>query len=424
MYNHDVIVIGGGFTGVAAAIAAAREGYDTAIIESAGALGGAAVNCLVNPFMNYHMKVEKDGEKKSVSINAGIFAEIRKRLAACGALESEESFSFDEEKLKVVLDDMCAESGVKVLFHATLCDALCRDGKIESIGVITKAGKLEFSAKIYIDCSGDADLAFMCGFPTRLGREEDSLCQPMTLCFRVSNIKDTEGFLRDERPRLQKLYSEAQASGRIKNPRENILVFRYPEAKGVLHFNSTRIVKRNPTNPFDVSIAEAEARKQAYELFDFIKENCDNFAEAHLIQTAASIGVRESRMIDGEYTLNEDDILSCREFTDSIACGNYGIDIHSPDGTGTTLKGIPEGKCYHIPYRCLIPKGSRNLIVAGRTISTTHAAQSAYRIIPIVCCIGEGAGVAAAAALSDGKEPRLVNIDKVHSLLDKYGAMY
>ena len=107
-------------------------------------------------------------------------------------------------------------------------------------------------------------------------------------------------------------------------------MFRYPAAKGVLHFNSTRIVKRNPTNPFDVSIAEAEARKQAYELFDFIKENCDNFAEAHLIQTAASIGVRESRMIDGEYTLNEDDILSCREFTDSIACGNYGIDIHNP----------------------------------------------------------------------------------------------
>lgn len=195
-------------------------------------------------------------------------------------------------------------------------------------------------------------------------------------------------------------------------------------AQGVIHFNSTRIVKRNPTDPFDVSIAEAEARKQAYELFDFIKENSTYFENARLVSTAASIGVRESRMIDGEYLLNEDDILSCCDFPDSIACGNYCIDIHSPDGTGTTIKHIPEGKCYHIPYRCLIPKGSRNLIVAGRTISTTHVAQSAYRIMPIVCCIGEGAGTAAAVAIKDGCEVRSADIGKIHAILDKNGAKY
>lgn len=423
MYNYDVVVVGGGFTGVAAAIAAAREGLDTIIIESAGALGGAATNCLVNPFMDYHMSVTENGEKKSVAINVGIFAEIRKRLAECGGMESAESWAFDEEKLKVVLDDMCAENGVRVLFHATLCGADCRDGKIESIEAITKAGRLAFAAKTYIDCSGDADLAFMCGFPTRLGRDEDNLCQPMTLCFRVANVKDTDAFLKKEMPRLQTLYKEARESGRINNPRENILVF-WSMAQGVIHFNSTRIVKRNPTDPFDVSIAEAEARKQAYELFDFIKENSTYFENARLVSTAASIGVRESRMIDGEYLLNEDDILSCREFTDSIACGNYCIDIHSPDGTGTTIKHIPEGKCYHIPYRCLVPLGSRNLVVAGRTISTTHVAQSAYRIMPIVCCIGEGAGTAAAVAIKDGCEVRSADIGKIHAILDKNGAKY
>ncbi len=423
MYNYDVVVVGGGFTGVAAAIAAAREGLDTIIIESAGALGGAATNCLVNPFMDYHMSVTENGEKKSATINVGIFAEIRKRLAECGGMESAESWAFDEEKLKVVLDDMCAENGVRVLFHATLCGADCRDGKIESIEAVTKAGRLAFAAKTYIDCSGDADLAFMCGFQTRLGRDEDNLCQPMTLCFRVANVKDTDAFLKKEMPRLQTLYKEARESGRINNPRENILVF-WSMAQGVIHFNSTRIVKRNPTDPFDVSIAEAEARKQAYELFDFIKENSEYFENAHLISTAANIGVRESRMIDGEYILNEDDILSCRDFPDSIACGNYCIDIHSPDGTGTTIKHVPEGKCYHIPYRCLVPLGSRNLVVAGRTISTSHTAQSAYRIIPIVCCIGEGAGTAAAVAIKDGCEVSAADIGKVHAILDKNGAKY
>lgn len=431
MKNYELIVVGGGLTGVAAAIAAACEKLSVLLIEQSGALGGAANISLVNPFMNFSVNaVDSEGKTYRKSVNDGIFKEICDELCALSGMSRELPHIFDEEKLKLVLDRMCRDAGVQVLFHSVLCGADCENGTIQHIDVATKAGKMSFSAKYFIDCTGDADLAVMCGFPYHLGREEDNLCQPMTLCFRVVNIDNAEKFLDDwynpetgKRMKVLELYHKAQQEGKIKNTRENILIF--PSvANNVIHFNSTRIVKLNPTDPFEVSKAEALAREQAHELFNFMQSVCPEFKDAKLLQTASHIGVRESRMIDGEYVINEDDILDCTEFTDSIAAGCYEIDIHNPAGSGTTIRHIPEGKYYHIPYRSLIPKNSRNLLVAGRCISSTHVAQSAYRVMPIVCCIGEGAGAAIAVACSDGVNVKEADIEKIHAILDKNNCIY
>ena len=430
MKSYDVIVVGGGFAGVAAAIASAREGLSVLLIEASGALGGAANISLVNPFGKYKIElIDECGQEYKKSINNGIFGQICEELYANEGMLRNSSV-FNEEKLKIVLDKMCREAGVDCLFHAFLCEAECERGSVSTIAVATKAGKLTFASKYYIDCTGDADLAAMCGFSFQLGREEDNLCQPMTLCFRVVNVDNAKKFLdewyapnSDKYKKVLELYKKAQSEGKIKNPREDILIF--PSiCKNVIHFNSTRVVKMDPTDPFELSRAESIAREQAEELFEFMKDVCPEFKEAGLLQTATYIGVRESRMIDGEYVLNENELLDCTEFDDSIAAGCYPIDIHNPSGSGTVMKQIPKGKYYHIPYRCLIPKNSQNLLVAGRCISTTHVAQSAYRVMPIVCCIGEGAGAAVAVATFSKSNVKNVNISIIHEILDRNNCTY
>ena len=194
-------------------------------------------------------------------------------------------------------------------------------------------------------------------------------------------------------------------------------------SQGMIHFNSTRVIKKNSLDSFEVSIAEAEAREQAYELFQFFKNNIEGFEQCELVMSAPQIGVRESRMIQGEYTLEAEDLLGCKKFSDSIARGTYGIDIHSPDGAGTVLKKIPEGEYYTIPYRALIPVNTTNMLVAGRCISSTHEAQSAYRIMPICCCIGEAAGSAISLASKDGVPVRKISVDKLQQLIKSKGGL-
>lgn len=202
-----------------------------------------------------------------------------------------------------------------------------------------------------------------------------------------------------------------------------MLVFRH-SAPDVLHFNTTRVINLNPTNSEDVTKAQFIARQQVFEIYEFLKNNFECFQKSVLLLTAPEIGVRESRMIDGDYEYTTDDILNYTKFDDSIACGCYEIDIHNPGGTGTHLVYLDRKNYYTIPYRCLIPKGLNNLLVAGRCISSTHEAQSAYRIMPIVCNIGEGAGAAIACAFLAGVDTRMVKIEELHAMLDRYGLKY
>ena len=414
--DYDLIVLGGGLTGVAAAVSASREGLDVLLIEKSGFLGGAISNCYVNPFMQYRIGT-KDGGK--LVINRGIFLQILNELESMGGLFN--ANVFNQEYMKLILDRLTKKEGVDVLFHTYLTKANTKNGKIESVTVDTRNGEMIFCAKYFIDASGDANLAFKAGFSYNIGREGDNMCQPMTLCFEMSNV-DIEKFY-ENRPRMQELYKQYQKEGKIKNPREDILVFKNI-AKGVLHFNSTRVIAKSTLDAKEMSKAEMTAREQVFELYNFLKTNCPGCEDADLLISAPEIGVRESRMIKGDYTLTADDLINCTKFEDSVAVGVYGIDVHSPDGSGTKRVFIREFDYYTIPYRSLLPDKADNMLVAGRCISSTHEAQSAYRVLPIVCNIGEAAGLAISVLCKENKDIRSLDIDKLHKLMEKYDLMY
>lgn len=412
--KYDLVVAGGGLSGVAAAISAAREGIKVLLVEKSGCLGGAIANNLVYPFMPYWTKVDND--KKYLS--QGILKEIKERHDEY--VDDCKDHEFNSEYLKIVLDDMTAEADVDVLFHAVVYDVKTENRKVSSVDITAKAQKITVEADFFIDATGDGDLFYLAGCDYQLGRESDNLCQPMTTCFRMSGV-DLDLFT-EERPGLQQLYKEKQARGEIKNPRENILVF-FGVGEDVLHFNSTRVVMLDPTNPFDVSKAEVIARKQIHELISFLKENSDAFHESALISVAINIGVRESRKLRGVHILTGDELINCTRFEDSIALGNYDIDIHSPTGTGTSHRYFAEGEYYTIPYRSLLPKEYDNLLVAGRCISATHEAQVSVRIMPICCCLGEAAGMAAAIACKTNTDVHSVDVALLQQKLKNNGAV-
>jgi hypothetical protein len=360
-----------------------------------------------------------NGEKEI--LNAGVLARIQRELQDQNAI-TENGMIFNEEYLKFVLDKLVQEYKISVLFHTSVIAANAQDGRVQSITIFNKNGMQVLEADMYIDCSGDGDLAAYAGFSYNVG-DENGYCQPMTLCFNVGGVPYGDRTYFEVRKEVLELYKEWQAQGKIKNPRENVLIF-HSFLPNTLHFNSTRIIKKSPLKAEDITAAEFEAREQMFELFNFLKENFELFKDSYLINSAPSIGVRESRRIVGEYEMTAEDVLSARKFDDGIARGNYPVDIHNPSGTGTVLQKLPPEEYYSIPLRSLIPKGAKNLLVAGRCISATHEAQASIRIMPIVCCIGEGAGVAAATALSTGVDIGKVDVSIVQQTLKSNGALY
>lgn len=416
--KYDLVVAGGGLSGVAAAVCAAREGLRVLLVEKSGCLGGAIANNLVYPFMPYWTKQQNGNNTEKQYLSQGIFKEMKQRhdnyVADC------KDHEFNSEYFKIVLDDMTAEAGADVLFHGVVYGVKTDGRRITAVDVVAKAQKISVEADFFIDATGDGELFYLAGCDHQLGRESDGLCQPMTTCFRMSGV-DLDLFTQ-ERPRLQELYKEKQAKGEITNPRENILVF-FGIGEDVLHFNTTRVVMLDPTNPFDVSKAEVLARKQIHELICFLKENSNAFDESALISVAVNIGIRESRKLKGVHILTDDELIHCTRFEDSIALGNYDIDIHSPTGTGTSHRYFADGEYYTIPYRSLLPKEYDNLLVAGRCLSATHEAQASVRIMPICCCLGEAAGTAIATAHKTNTNTHTVNIKEVQQKLKKNGAV-
>lgn len=413
--KYDLIVVGGGFAGTAAAISAAKNGANVLLIEKYNCLGGAASFALVSPFMCYWSDMPESQEIKYMC--GGLFLEIIDEMALISG-KKEEKNKFDEEILKLVLNRMAKKYGVKLLFNTEVIDVCVNDGTISSVVTICKSKKMEFSADYFIDATGDAELSVLAGCEYKLGREKDDRCQPMTLCFRMSGV-DKEKYYKNKR-KINSLYKEFQARGEIKNPREDVAIFENFN-DGVLHFNTTRIIKKNPTDPYELTEAEIEAREQVFEMHKFLKENIEGFENSRILSTALHIGIRESRKVVGEYTLTESDLLSLARFDDAIATCNYQIDIHNPDGTGTRLVKFGAGEWYEIPYRCLIPKKTKNLLVAGRCISSTHEAQSSYRIMPFCCELGQAAGIAVAVAKNDKTNVRDVDVSKVQDILRKQG---
>ncbi|HBR32335.1 MAG TPA: hypothetical protein DD733_09660 [Clostridiales bacterium] len=222
--NYDVIVAGGGLSGVAAAAAAAREGCRVLIAEQYGFLGGMATVGLVNPFMPYTVRKAKHEYTRQDEVNQGIFREILENLAELDGLHPNRK-TFNEEILKLVLDRMMKKYNVKVMFHSFLTGAKRTGNKIEAITVANKSGFTEFSAKYFIDATGDADLSMLVGCEFKIGREADNLCQPMTLCCRLANVDRTKYNKETDRTAINEKYKEFKRKGLISNPRENVLVF-------------------------------------------------------------------------------------------------------------------------------------------------------------------------------------------------------
>lgn len=416
MKHYDLIVVGGGFSGVMAACAAGREGLSVLLLERSGALGGAACVNYVLPFMNFNYKNKETGETRPLS--KGLFQEFLKRMRAYDATMSEEILTFNEEFLKVVMDEMTDDYHVDVLFHSTLVGAETEGRQIRKLRFLNVNGMMEAEADSFIDATGDGTLFMMTGCNYHVGRETDHRTQPMTLCFRMGNV-DMARFYKEDRAKVNALWKEKLAAGELLNPREDILTFKHM-TPDVLHLNSTRVLG-DPTDPRERSDAEKTARKEMVELYRFLKENAPSCKDATILSSSYEIGVRESRMVDGLYEISAEDILSCRKFDDAMTAGNYDIDIHSPDGSGTTHYWIPDGDFYTIPYRACVPKDLDNLWVVGRCISSTHEAQAAYRIMPIVACIGEGVGIMTAFAHENELINSAVTAEQVRSRMDAYG---
>lgn len=441
----DVVVTGGGVSGCAAAIASARAGARTLLVERYGFLGGSLTNAGVGPMMTFHA-----GKRQVV---AGIAQELVDRLCASGGclghLEDTTGYAssvtpFDAEALKLVLDEMMEENGVAVLLHASLV-GVERDGEaLKRIDVHTKGGTLEFEANVFVDATGDADLAFLAGVPIRMGRPQDGLCQPMTTNMKVAdvdiqelkmeirlrpenfNIRDLAALDRSPRLSVAGFYEEfnqAKTAGEISTQREDVLLFETVRENEVI-VNTTRVIRLNPVDPWQLSRAEREGRRQAAELMRFFRKRCAGFARAKLISTGVQIGVRESRRIIGEYLLTEEDLLSSRPFADAIALGGYPIDIHNPVGADTRSVRLRFGQYYAIPLRALIAKGVDNLLAAGRCISVTHEAGAAIRVTPIAMAIGQAAGTAAALSASKGCALRDVDFAWVQEKLGEQGALF
>ncbi len=387
----DVIICGGGPGGVNAAVAAAKQGAAVLLLERHGYLGGMATAGLVNPFMPY--TVRATGQVLTTSV----FNELLDRLQAAGGLAADRA-TFDDEQMKLVLDEMLADHGVTVLLHTFVQGIDLQNGVLQAARVTGKSGAFTLRAKIFVDSTGDGDVAALAGCTVETGRSEDGLCQPMTLCFRVAGVEaDTQTFpgihrLRDE---IDPLYKAAKARGEIANPREDVLIFPTLHP-GVLHFNTTRIIHHSALSAASLSDAEQLARKQVVEMIAFLKANIPAFQNAYLQKMAAHIGVRESRRVIGQYVLTAEEILAGAKFSDGIARSVYPVDIHNPAGTGTVLKHLPEGVYYEVPFRCLIPQGASNLLIGSRCISSTHETHSSLRVMPVVAGIGEAAGIAAA----------------------------
>jgi hypothetical protein len=297
-------------------------------------------------------------------------------------------------------------------------------------GVIfeTKSGPLAVRAKVIVDCSGDGDVAVQAGAPCEIGRA-DGLVQPMTLMFRVAEFHRAafEAYVRDNPKEwrgvhgLWALVRRATEEGNLDLPREDMLFFATPHENEV-SVNSTRVTRVLGTDVWDLGYAEWCSRRQMRQIAAFLRRYVPGFEQSHVVQSGVQIGVRETRRVMGEYQLNVEDVLGARKFDDAIARGAYPVDIHNPKGSGTLLKRLPPGEAYDIPLRCLLPRNTERLLVAGRCISGTHEAHSSYRVMPIVMATGQAAGVCAAIASRQGKTPRQVDVREVQRELLRQGA--
>ncbi len=416
----DVVVVGGGPGGLGAAVMAARQGVKVILVERYGFLGGMASSGEVHPFMDNHV----DG----TTLDRPVYVEWRKAMWEY-LPESLRQTPFDESVpgwhgnginknvAMLAAEDLCLAAGVKLLYHHNLINVIQEGGRIEAAVFSSKSGLGAIQAKVFIDSTGDADLAALAKCPCEFGNE-DGWCQPMTLCFKLGHIDKK---LVPSPIELHRLYSEAKASGEVNCPRENLLIFA-TEDDDVLHFNTTRVIKKSGINGQELSDAEIEARRQLREILAFLRRRVPGYAQATIHSIAHHIGIRETRRVRGMAYLTVSDFEARRKFPDAITKVNYPIDIHNPNGSGTVIRDMPRSDWYEIPYGCIVPPDCRNLLIGSRSISVDHAVHSSMRVMPPVCSIGQAAGMAAAMAAVGGISPSQLDGKEVRQRLVAAGA--
>lgn len=443
----DVLVVGGGPAGIGAALGAAAAGARTVLVERYGFLGGNATAALVMPLMSFfteHPKRQQLGQHTLLPTDhgpgdpvlAGAVRLFLKRLVEQGgalapSLETGFTVPFDPEVFKWVALDLLDEAGVQFLFHA-FASGVIGEGRPEGVVFETKSGPVVVKAEAIVDCTGDGDIAAAAGAPYEVGRDVDGLVQPMTLLFRMADFEKTafEEYARKHPDQwrgvhgLWDLVRRAAEAGELDLPREDILFFATPHVHEV-SVNSTRVTRAIPvlgTDVWDLTYAEWVTRRQMRQIAAFLRRHVPGFDQAYPVQSGTQVGVRETRRIQGDYRLTEEDVLSARKFDDVVARCTYPIDVHNPQGTGTVLKRLPPGEAYDIPLGCLRPRELENMMVAGRCISGSHEAHSSYRVMPVAMAVGQAAGVATALAALKRVPVRALATEEVQLELLRQGA--
>jgi len=430
--DADVVVIGGGPGGFGAAIAAARRGVKTLVLERFGALGGTWTYGILSAIM------------RNDSVR-GLFTEFQRRMEERGgwrwwnASDPSSGGNYDSEVAKIVLDEMAVEAGVTVYYFAQVAHVFKDQSGTRVTGVVihSKEGRHVVTGRIFIDASGDGDVCALAGVPFEIGREGDHLLQPMTMIFKLDNVDTMRAkeYLATDKF-CRKAWRAAKDRGEVDVPREDVLLSPMPKP-GQWQFNATRLLGYDGTKLRDVSLATVEARRQIAQIAAFMRKNIPGFEEAIVAETAPHIGVRETRRIRCDYTMTGEDILNSRKYPDAIARGNWWIDIHNPKGEGIGIasgavitqeeasrRGPTEGDWYEIPYRSTTAWGFENLLVASRCLDSDHEAHGAVRASHQICALGEGVGAAAAQAIARGLgNVRSVDIPAVQKSLRESGAL-
>ncbi|NPV81195.1 MAG: FAD-dependent oxidoreductase [Firmicutes bacterium] len=448
--KYDVLIGGGGPAGVAAAVAAARNGAKTFLIEQLGFLGGSASGSLVTPLM-----LNRAG---SDDLNRGILDEVKGRLASSlNEANDERGIAdpnwFDPEMLKFVLEELALESGVEILYHTFVADVVLENCDLVGLILENKSGRQVVYGKVTVDATGDADIAVKSGVPFESGRPPHGTNQAMSLRFLMGNVNlarlsefwtsiggepQSSGSLHifmvwGRGSALEPIFRKAVEDGILdESDGDYFQAFSVPGRPGELAFNCPRISdKVNGADVFHLTQAQINGRKAIKRLIDFCRKYLPGCEKAYLVAVAPMVGVRESRRIIGEYVLTASDVLQARKFPDAIVRNAYPIDIHRArtseaasrdEATGCEYGNVPEGDYHEIPYRCLVPKGVDGLLVAGRCISATFEAQSSIRIQPNCYSLGQAAGTAAALSVNQNIKPRELDGIKLRNILKEQGA--
>jgi len=430
--ERDVVVLGGGPAGIAAAASAAARGASVILVERYGFLGGMGTAAGVTNFCGLHANVR--GEIRQVV--HGVADELLDRMRALDGLSEPHLIfgrihaqAYDMSAFKCAADALLGARGVEILFHALGVEARRRDsGAIDALVVETKSGRGAIRGRAFVDCSGDADLAHRAGVALEKGDDSGRLLYP-TLMFRVGNVDAARAG--EAWKSIPERMDAAEASGEYRFPRRGAIVrpqkHAYEWRVNVTQLRDAEGRAVDGTDARSLSEAELEGRRQIVEYLRFLRAKVPGFENAYALDIAPQVGIRETRRLVGEYMLTADDVLRCADFDDSIGVNGWPIENHVAGDVRWEWPAAGSRGYNQLPFRMLVPKRSAagsapNLLVAGRCASMTHEGQSAARVSGACFVMGQAAGTAAALALRAGLAPRDCDMARLQGALAAAGA--